>query len=291
MQFILTEVSGLAQAIMSLKMSKRNWSLEQQEKIQKDIYSITDMHGFFLPEDILDENGKQTRKEILEYLDNTLVKWGAGVGLTPWKDAGHETLLRFIDISFITEDLHRGAQDDLDAHARRFDNRIVRGSTRLGKFSSNERSDWYKDKIRSMEEMLDYNQILYPKAYTDDKNITWIYTANGYVREDLSEDKDALRGNYPLSIPSTAIWKINLCELRHVYMRRNKLTRANPELQNGIEELADQIEYALPGVLGKLVRYDFALIPDEDGNINTDHYELVHTMDIMKVYVPRENKK
>ena len=50
----------------------------------------------------------------------------------------HITVLRFIDISIMTEGLHRAGQDDVDAHARRFDNRIIRSSTRLSTFSDDE---------------------------------------------------------------------------------------------------------------------------------------------------------
>lgn len=54
----------------------------------------------------------------------------------------HITVLRFIDISIMTEGLHRAGQDDVDAHARRFDNRIIRNSTRLATFGDNEVSEW-----------------------------------------------------------------------------------------------------------------------------------------------------
>ena len=54
----------------------------------------------------------------------------------------HITVLRYIDISIMTEGLHRAGQDDIDAHARRFDNRIIRSSTRLAEFSDGEMSDY-----------------------------------------------------------------------------------------------------------------------------------------------------
>ena len=115
----------------------------------------------------------------------------------------------------------------------------------------------------------------------------FIKTPNGYVVEGEETDGDARRENYPLCIPMQCIFNVNLYDLRHIYMRRNKYTHATPELKNAIEDLADQVEQAIPCDLGKLVRYDYALIPDENGNINTNHYELVHIMDIKKVYVPR----
>lgn len=45
-----------------------------------------------------------------------LTKWG-------WK---HITMLRFIDFSITVEGLHRAGPDDWDAHAARFNNRIIR---------------------------------------------------------------------------------------------------------------------------------------------------------------------
>lgn len=38
----------------------------------------------------------------------------------------HHTLMKYIDIAFFTDGLHRGAQDDLDSHAIAFNNRITR---------------------------------------------------------------------------------------------------------------------------------------------------------------------
>ena len=65
--------------------------------------------------------------------------------------------------------------------------------------------------------------------------------------------------------------------MRHIYMRRNEYTHANPELKEGIEMLADQIEEALPCDLGKLIRNDYCT----DGKMH-------HIMKIKKVYVPDE---
>lgn len=294
MKFELIEVTGLAQAITSLKMSKRNYDPNEHIKLMNEIDGCTDVHGFVKKYGYHEEQYDRLIKEM-----NKLAKWGAGVGQEgAWKDDGHETLLRFIDLTFMTRGLHRGAQDDLDAHAKRFDSRIVRASTRLGNFAPGERSEWYTDRIRSIEDMMIATGLgEAPAEYTDDNGVTWKYTSTGYVREDLvgsKWEKDCKRGNYPLSIPGDAIWKINFFDLRHVYMRRNQYTHANPELRIGIEQLADQVEEALPGDLGKLIRYDYALIPVTltDGTVvipKDPTYDLVHVMDIKKVYVPREN--
>lgn len=297
MEFKLTEVTGLAQAMTSLKMSKRNYNYEDHMELIRFVNLMSDYRGF-----IQRAGHPQSSYDKLIAEMNKLAKWGAGVGQDgAWKDDGHETLLRYIDLAFVTLGLHRGAQDDLDAHSMRFNNRVVRASTRLGNFSPGERSSWYENRIRSIEDMMLATGLGTPPAeYTDENGVTWKYTSTGYVRADLigtTCEKDCKRGNYPLSIPGDAIWKINLFDLRHVYMRRNEYTHANPELRIGIEQLADQVEDALPGDLGKLVRYDYALIPDVDSNgvltIPTDpakmSFNLVHVMDVRKVYFPREN--
>lgn len=281
MKFTLMKITGIDDALMSLKMSKRNWTQELHHYTINQVHNCTDTAGKIITKD------KVT--DVTEYLNlrnslDLLAKWGAGVGNdNAYVGDGHETILRFIDITFITEGLHRGAQDDLDAHAVRFNNRIVRASTRLATFGSDEKSDWYKDKILTVEEALKITGEELPEVITDNDGTAWVYKSNGYVRCDLTTNKDVLRGNYPLSIPSTAIWKINFQDLRHVYMRRNAKTTAAPELQEGIEQLADQIEEWIPGDLGKLIRYDYAKVGENE-------YKLVHVHDIQKVYNPRDPK-
>ncbi len=51
---------------------------------------------------------------------------------------------RFLDFSFTVYNLHRAGQDDLDSHAKRMENRIIRSSTRLADFAAGEMSDYYK---------------------------------------------------------------------------------------------------------------------------------------------------
>lgn len=294
MEFKLVEVTGLAQAYAALKESKRNYNYEDHMRVMKLIRDHSDYRGFILPVDkpvdseskVSAEQRKRMFRPIYEneeaelfHIMNTIAKWGAGVNQGPngtWLDSGHETLLRFIDFTFVVIGLHRGAMDDLDSHAKRFDNRIIRSSTRgNGAYKQSEKSDWYKGKILSTEEALKAADIEVPEEVTID-GITYVKTANGYTRKDLASNGDALRGNYPLAIPMDATLKINMVDLRHVYMRRNIYTHASPELQQGIESLADQIERALPGALGKLIRYDYVY------NKDTNVCELYHVMSIRK---------
>lgn len=294
MYFQLTDVSGIPEAITALTMSKRHFDSCKYHQLKKDIRDITTFTGAFL--DVTDfasnlglnsseaERRIKVREEIIDKM-NKVAKYGAGVGGDAWLDDGHDTLLRFIDVTFITVGLHRAAQDDLDAHAKRFDSRIVRESTRLAQFGDGERSEWYSTRIRSIEDMLKATTTVeLPDEYTDEEGVRWVKSAFGYIRADLvhsPEVKDVKRGLYPESIPSNAIWKINLYDLRHVYKRRNKFTHASPELKMGIEDLADQYERAIPGDLGKLVRYDYVLDPV------SHQFKMAHVMDIRKVYDPR----
>ena len=275
MNFKLMEVRGLVDALLSLKMSKRTYTEEYEKKLRLWNRMFTHSEsGFVVQRNQVSAGQREDYDEFIKALD-TLAKWGAGVGLSADIDAGHETLLRFIDFSVHVFGLHYAGIADLDSHAMRMNSRIVRSSSRLTTKGSTELSDWYKDKIIPFDSIDD-------NGFTAAEHITkdgWVFvkTASGYVREDLLEDKDALRGLYPLGMASDCIFKVNLHDMRHIYMRRNEYTHANPELKNGIEILADQIEEALPCDLGKLIRNDYCT----DG-------EMHHIMKIKKVYVPDE---
>lgn len=278
----LTEVNGIAAADASLRQSKRSFKLEDYQKTMELLASHTDYRGFIIPPS--NEDGRNTtlyheEHEKIVGMMNKLAKWGAGVGQEAngtWIDAGHETLLRYIDLTFVVEELHRGGMDDLDSHAMRFNNRIVRSSTRLATYNQSERSPWYEGKILSVEDIANALNITLPNTMTDTDGTVWVKSANGYVKEEYANNHDVLRGNYPLSIPMSAIMKINLFDLRHVYKRRNAYTHAAPELRMYIEGLADQVEAAIPGDLGKLIRYDYAYNPTTGKN------ELAHIMSIRK---------
>lgn len=285
MECKLVEVRGLSTAIAALKVSKRHYNLEDHLELIDTERIVTDARGFI--QSFPDDEAKQKlRTHFLSNLDK-VAKWGAGVDIDDYLDAGHDTLLRYIDLTFVTVGLHRGAQDDLDAHAKRFDSRIVRSSTRgTANFYNNELSEWYQGKVKTVHDALRDNNITIPSHYTDANGESWDYRNCGYVNSKFSDTEninDYSRGCYPLGIPSDAIWKINLYDLRHVYKRRNKYTKASPELKLAMETLADQVETAIPCNLGKLVRYDYAY------DLETGTDRLVHIMDIKKVSVKRTN--
>lgn len=282
MAITLTEVNGIAAAIVSLKQTKRTFSMEEYERIQKLIYDHSNYKGFIVPPDNHDGRNSQKyleeHEEIIKFTDN-LAKWGAGwhqKDAGTWIDAGHETLLRYIDITFVVENCGYGTVADLDAHVMRFNNRIIRSSSRLAKYQELETSWWYQDKNLGLAEVADVIGLEFPEKFTDENGKVWVRAQNGYVPEGFDENGDYTRGNYPLHIPMNAICKINLFDLRHVYKRRNAYTHATQELRHDIESLADQVEAALPGCLGKLVRYDYAYDPE------INEYVLAHIMDIKK---------
>ena len=78
------------------------------------------------------------------------------------------------------------------------------------------------------------------------REVAYVRTTNGYIREDLADDKDAKRGLYMLSIPSNFTAKCNLTELAHIVKLRDKNSNANPELRDMIEQLLQQIREACP---------------------------------------------
>lgn len=232
MNVYLNNVRGIDDALVSLYMSKRSWTREKEDLIRSTVDRHTDKRGFVI--DIPQPNEEYNFKENYE----KLLRIGQQ----------HTTLLRYIDFSFTVEGLHRGAQDDLDAHAHRFNNRVVRSSTRLAKFGD-ERSDYYNDKILPLRHITDLMGIDLPNTihhHCDE----YILTSNGYINKTYidkhpEEENDVRRGLYMLSIPSNCIIKCDLFEFAHVYRMRNKDTHAAPELKDCIEMLVDQLQSAL----------------------------------------------
>lgn len=223
MKIYINEITGLGQAFESLLMSKRSWTREKAIELYELVYFSTFRDGMLI------ESGQI---QFRSWMDK-IIKYGV--------EYGHTTLLRFIDISITVEGLHRYGQDDLDSHAARMDNRIVRASTRLGKFSDGEKSDYYKDKIMYPFEVLKGLGIEIPKSYIGEDGNTYVITDFGYVREDLKDVQDAKRGLYPGAIPSTFTFKVQYPEFCHIYQHRNENSNANPEVKQCVEMIADEL--------------------------------------------------
>lgn len=232
MKVYLNNIRGVEDALTSLYMSKRSWTREKEEEVRKMIKeSIT-------PEGFLNTNDPEVLKQI-----DKLITYGV--------KHGHTTLLRYIDLSFTVEGLHRGAQDDFDSHVKRLDSRIVRSSTRLATFSNGEKSDYYKGKVLYPFEAFEIAGIELPKEITYNKE-KYVVTDFGYIREDLFEDKDAKRGLYPLGIPSNFIFKVQYPELSHIIQSRDNSSHANPELKEAAEAMKALVCEKFPP-LGKYI--------------------------------------
>lgn len=224
MKVAVNSITGFEDAFVAMYISKRTWTPELDTDIRNTCDKVIDKYGHLMGM-CLPENLDKFNRWLF-----TLLKMGKK----------HITLLRFVDISIMTEGLHRGGQDDLDSHARRFDNRIIRNSTRLATFSDNEMSDFYKDKVITTNEALNILGIDIPDSL-EVEGSRYIKSPNGYVKEEYKNNKDVKRGLYMLSIPSNFISKINLCEWGHVFQQRNKDGGANPEVKEWAEEVMKQI--------------------------------------------------
>lgn len=231
MRVFLNSISGIDDAFTSLLMSKRSWSSEKEDQIRNNCAAVLDRNGF-----IREDCSPEALMEYQSRMD-ALLKWGVH----------HITLLKFIDLSFTVEGLHRAGQDDWDSHAERFHNRIIRSSTRLADFQGGEMSDWYKDKIIPTDEALKLFQIVLPDTLTKD-GVTYVRAVNGYVRQGLEDNKDVKRGLYMLSIPSNFIYRCDLANFAHVYQQRGAHGGANPEVKQAAEMMMEALQAYQPSI-------------------------------------------
>lgn len=235
MKVTVNSITGFEDAFATMYISKRSWNPEKDNQIRQ------------ITANYIDRNGKpyaDAKEEVKEEFEKMLA-----MALRMGKK--HITILRYIDISITVEGLHRGAQDDFDAHARRLDNRIIRSSTRLAEFGE-EMSDWYKDKIITTDKACELKDIKLPSEIEKD-GIKYVKAVNGYIREDLKDNKDVKRGLYMLSIPSNFITKCNLTEFSHIFKERNRDGGANPELKECVEEMVIQINQWHPQINRELL--------------------------------------
>ena len=147
MNIYVNEINGIADAIVSMHMSKRSWTREKELEIRSVCEKVLTRAGRIA------EDAEEEALTRYEAWMESLLKWG-------WR---HITMLRFIDISVTVEGLHRAGQDDWDSHAARFNNRIIRSSTRLASFGY-EMSDWYQDKIMPTDVALAFLGMEAPKV-------------------------------------------------------------------------------------------------------------------------------
>ena len=232
MQVYLNAITGIDDAIVSMYLSRRSWTRELELHIYEVCRKVPNPHG----------SRKEYREELSAEFEefhtwlSKLVKWG-------WK---HTTMLRFIDFSITVEGLHRAGQDDWDSHAKRFENRIIRNSTRFKESNFQyEMSDYYQGKVLATDVAAQLLNIALPETMTHEGK-TYVKTVNGYILEEMQDDQDVKRGLYMLSIPSNFIFKVNLTEWAHVYKERNAKSSANPEVRQCCEQIASQLEQFHP---------------------------------------------
>ena len=224
----VTSITGFYEAFVSMFMSKRTWTPELDAEIKYVCNSVLDNNGSIsvCDDDVINsENYKKFEKWL-----SMLLRMGKR----------HITVLRYLDITIMTEGLHRAGQDDVDAHARRFDIRIIRNSTRLATFDDGEMSDYYKDKVLTDGQACKILGFELPNEI-DHNGKTYVKSTNGYVLKEYENNKDVKRGLYMLGIPSNFISKINLCEWGHVFKERCDGGGANPEVKEWAEQVMKQI--------------------------------------------------
>ena len=227
MEVYLNRIDGIDDAIISMFLSKRTLTRELEMEIRNEVIAASNLTFNDKPFGAL-------TGVISEKLDSwlkTLSRWGVK----------HITMLRFVDLSFTVYGMHRGGQDDIDSHAMRMNNRIIRSSTRLADFHQGEMSEYYKDKIIPTDVALAYLGITTPEEIEHEGN-TYVRAANGYILKGMENNKDAKRGLYMLSIPSNFIFKMQLTEFAHLYKERNMNGTANPEVKVAAEMMADSID-------------------------------------------------
>lgn len=224
MKVTVNSITGFEDTFAAMYISKRTWTPELDKEIRDTCNQVLDARG-----------------NIKDNADAKLVeKFNKWLGMALKMGRKHITILRFINISLMTEGMHRGGQDDIDAHAKRFDNRIIRSSTRLATFDQDEFSSFYSDKVMTLNAALKFLGINIPKTFEKD-GVTYVSTPNGYVKQEYENNKDVRRGLYMLGIPSNFVSQINLTEWAHVFKERNQNGGANPEVKQWAEMVTEQI--------------------------------------------------
>lgn len=233
MKVYVNKISGIDDAIVSMFMSKRTWTKELEKDIRVTCETVLSLNGKYEKDELHQECYEEEYEKFKKWM-NSLTKWGQK----------HITMLRFIDISVTVEGLHRAGQDDWDSHAQRFNNRIIRSSTRLADYDY-EMSNFYENKIIPTDLALQYWGVNIPQTLEIDGK-TYVKSVNGYIQEEYANNRDVKRGLYMLSIPSNFIFKINLTEWSHVYKERNIDSNANPEVKLLCEKIANKVEEMIP---------------------------------------------
>ena len=224
MKATLKSIAGFYGAFISMFMSKRTWTPELDVEVESTCRKVVDETGRIR---------QDAKKEDIEKFNNWL-RMLLNMGKK------HITVIRFLDMTILTEGMHRAGQDDIDSHAKRFENRIIRNSTRLATYDKGEMSDYYRSKVLTDGEACEILKIGLPDAIEYEGN-TYVKSTNGYILKEYENNKDVKRGLYMLSIPCNFIAKINLCEWGHVFKERCANGGANPEVKEWAEQITEQL--------------------------------------------------
>lgn len=238
MKVTVNELTGFADAIVAMYMSKRSWTPELDREIREVCFMVQTGHWIGGLTDITFEEAKE--------------KFNNWINMALRMTKKHITIGKYIQISITTEGIHRAGQDDIDSHAERFDNRIIRSSTRLATFEQDEFSDYYKDKVMSTDAALKELGISITDRFENEDGV-WVKFPNGYVKEEYKDNKDVMRGLYMLGIPSNFVAQISLTQFAHVYKERGNHGGANPEVKEWAESIADQLEAMYPQINRELL--------------------------------------
>lgn len=261
MEVYVNEIRGLADAICTLYLSKRNIDRDKEIHIRNICSTMIDHSGMVIDYSRYEEYGLDKTK--LAYINEVKEEFDKYIESVVKYGVKHTTLLRYLDFSCSVYGLHRGGQDDFDSHSKRLENRIVRSSTRLAKYGPGEKSDYYKGKILTTDEVLDIMGTSLPEKIEYEGNC-YVRAVNGYVREEFKDDNDVLRGLYMLSIPSNFIFKCNIIEFAHIVVMRDKYSTAAPELREMIEKVLEQLTIATGGLVTRKFLYTIERFTRDD---------------------------
>jgi hypothetical protein len=237
MKIYLNRIDGWDDAIISMFLSKRTLTRELELEIRNEVADFTRSMS---TADGLPIGSIWFYSEALRDWLEKLFKWCPH----------HITMGRFLDFSFTVYGMHRAGQDDIDSHAKRMENRIIRSSTRLADFSQGEMSEVYEGKIIPTDAALAILGITAPEEL-EYEGQTYVKGVNGYILKGMENNRDVKRGLYMLSIPSNFIFKMNLTEFAHLYKERNKNGTANQEVKDCVESAVDQLERASLGYINR----------------------------------------
>lgn len=250
MKVYLQSITGWDDAFNTLYMSKGTWTPELGDKIHDSCDLMLDRRGIVQNKKIFDFD--DASKELYEFFDKNarnLFNYGKK----------HITMMRFLDFTFVVDGLHRAAQDDWDAHAYRFHNRIIRLSTRITSMKNLDDygkdlplSDYYKDKVITLSEAARILGIDFP-LMIEKNGVKYVRGVNGYVREDCHTDPNVKRGLYPLGLSSMFVFKCNLCEYPHIRDLRMRKTpghdqsgHAHPEIWDLVDMIDEELLKSIP---------------------------------------------